>query len=472
MLGKQPFRHAGGMSACGCSLPKRAWGGTAVALLLAACATAPAPTPTGPARVAIAFDRSGERGAWAEGLAEPATGRAAIPDDPVRVASVSKLIVAIGVMKLVEQGKLDLDRDVAAYLGWNVRNPAFPAQAISLRQLQSHTSSLRDGDDAYVVPLGGSLKQALADPAVWDSTHGPDERYFAYANFNFPVIASAVEMVTGERFDLWMRREVLEPMKLDACFNWPTCSDDAVARAIVLTQDGKPVRDDLHGKRPDCPVFVEEGPCDLNRWKLGENGALFSPQGGLRISARGLARVGQMLLNGGTLDGVRILSAQSVETMLAPAWRFDGRNGSQGGERRASAATAWRPASWRRTSAAPTIRRARAAIGSAMPATPMVCALASGSTASAALASLISSPAWPTSRRPGRAASPRRRKMHFARRCGLRLGAKRWPHAFAALLMSAMGGRLTLSPAKIKGRQPPHGVPLEGRSTLRVACLT
>jgi CubicO group peptidase (beta-lactamase class C family) len=63
-------------------------------------------------------------------------------------------------------------------------------------------------------------------------------------------------------------------------------------------------------------------------WKLGENGSLYAPQGGLRISVRGLERVGRMLLNGGTLDGARILSPQSVETLFAPVWRFDGSNGS------------------------------------------------------------------------------------------------------------------------------------------------
>jgi CubicO group peptidase (beta-lactamase class C family) len=301
-------------------------------LLVAACATAAAEPPPNAARVAIAFDRAGERGTWTDGLADPATGRVVTPDDPVRIASVSKLVVAIGVMKLAEQSKLDLDRDISAYLGWNLRNPAFPDQPITLRQLLSHTSSIRDGDDAYVVPLGETLQLALAESQVWDSEHGPNEHYFAYSNFNFPVIGSIIERVTGERFDVWMRREVLAPMKLDACFNWPTCSDAAVARAIVLTQEGTPIRDDLHGRRPDCPVFVDKGPCDLARWKLGENGGLFSPQGGLRISARGLERVGRMLLGKGELDGVRILSAQSVETLLSPAWRYDGRNGSQGGE--------------------------------------------------------------------------------------------------------------------------------------------
>ena len=302
-------------------------------LLLSSCATTPSPQAPLAAQAAIAFDLSGERGAWTDGFADPVTGRAVTPDDPVRIASVSKLVVAIGVMKLVEQGALDLDEDVSRYLDWPMRNPNFLDRAISLRMLLSHTSSLRDGDDAYVVPLGASVKDALSDPAVWDAQHGPGEGYFAYSNFNFPIVGSIVEKVTRERFDIWMRREVLQPMKIDSCFNWPTCSDGAVARAVVLTQDGKAVRDDNHGKRPDCPVFVRDGEaCDLARWRLGENGALFSPQGGLRISARGLARVGRMLLNGGTIDGVRILSLQSVDAMLAPAWRFDGRNGSRGGE--------------------------------------------------------------------------------------------------------------------------------------------
>ena len=281
----------------------------------------------------MAFDLKGERGASTDGLADPATGRRVTVDDPVRIASISKLVVAIGVMRLVEQGKLDLDRDVADYLGWPLRNPAFPDRPINLRQLLSHTSSLRDGDDAYVIPLGGSLRQALADPAVWDAEHGPGNGYFTYANFNFPVIATAMELATGQRFDLLMKQLVIGPLNLDACFNWPTCSDAAIGRAVVLTQDGKAVRDDLGGKRPDCPVFVRDGDnCDLNRWRLGDNGALFSPQGGLRISARDLSRIGRMLLGGGTINGVQILSPQSVDLMLAPAWRYDGSNGSRGGE--------------------------------------------------------------------------------------------------------------------------------------------
>jgi CubicO group peptidase (beta-lactamase class C family) len=303
--------------------------GVALAFLaLAGCATIPPQAPEVPvSQVGVAFDRNGEVGSFVEGFADPAAGRAVTPDDPVRVASISKLVVSIGVMKLVEQGKLDLDSDASIYLGWTLQNPAFPGRPVTLRQLLSHTSSVRDHHDQYAIPLGETVLSIMAATTSWDPKHGAGSGYFKYSNLNFPILASIVERVTGERFDLWMRREVIEPMKLDACYNWPTCSDAKVARAVVLMQDGKAVKDDLGGKQPDCPVYVETGPCDLARTKLGENGALFAPQGGLRISMRDLARVGRMLLNGGTLDGVRILSPQSVETLLTPVWRFNGSNG-------------------------------------------------------------------------------------------------------------------------------------------------
>jgi CubicO group peptidase (beta-lactamase class C family) len=306
------------------------WGPLLLAAVAVAGCTSIQLPPVPKAEAGVAFDSNGEVGAFADGIADPRSRRAMTADDPARVASVSKLVVAIGVMKLVEAGKLDLDSDVSRWLGWTLRNPAFPDRPVTLRQLLSHTSSVRDHDDQYAIALGGSVQAEMANPKSWDPKHGPGDTYFTYSNMNFPIVGSIIERVTGERFDAWMRRNVLDPMKIDACYNWPTCSDDAVARAVELdAPDGKPVKDDLHGKRPDCPVYLNEGAaCDLSLWRPGENGSLFAPQGGLRISVRGLERVGRMLLNGGALDGVRILSPQSVETLFAPVWRYDGSNGS------------------------------------------------------------------------------------------------------------------------------------------------
>lgn len=300
----------------------------ALSLAVAACATVPTSPVARPAQAGVAFDRNGEIASFADGFADPQTRRPASVDDPVRVASISKMVATIGVMKLVDQGKLDLTTDVSRWLGWPLRNPGFPERPITLRMLLSHTSSVREHDDDYAIPLGASLGSVMSDPRNWDPKHGPGDNYFRYTNLNFPIVGSIVERVTGERFDLWMRRNILEPMKLDACYNWPTCSDAAVARAVELDVAGKPLKDDLHGKRPNCPVMTSaDGPCDLSLWRAGDNGSLFAPQGGLRISMRGLARIGRMLLNDGVLDGVRIISPESVGTLLTQVWRFDGNNG-------------------------------------------------------------------------------------------------------------------------------------------------
>ncbi len=302
-----------------------------ILLCLASCASI-APSPAPPAGVSYAwvtFDAGGIRTSGVFGTADRATDRALTIDDPVRIASVSKLVVALGVMRLVEQGRLDLDEDVSLKLGWSLRNPAFPDRPITLRLLLSHTSSVRDHDDQYAIPLGGSVREVMANPSSWDSRHAPNEGYFTYANMNFPIIASVMERTIGERFDRLIHRLVLAPLSLDACFNWTTCSDRALGRAVILyDDDGSILRDDLGGKQPACPVVsAANGSCDLARYKPGENGALFSPQGGLRISARDLAVVGQLLLNEGRHYGQPFISSASISAITRPSWRFDGSNG-------------------------------------------------------------------------------------------------------------------------------------------------
>lgn len=297
----------------------------AIALLLAAPARAEGSLQPVPASVAVTFDTRSITPLIAEGEADRATGRLVTADDPVRIASISKLVTALGVMRLVEAGKLDLDRDVSDYLGWRLRNPAFPDRVITLRLLLSHQSSLLDGPDLYIIPLGQTLRAQLADPRVWDRDHAPGSGWFHYTNLNFPVIASVMEAASGERFDRLMQRLVLRPLKLDACYNWSGCSPAMARRAVVLYRAGGEVaKDDLKGRLPDCPVVpAADGSCDLAGYVPGTNGALFSPQGGLRISMRGLARIGQLLARGGQ----GFLKPASLAAMTAPQWRFDGSNG-------------------------------------------------------------------------------------------------------------------------------------------------
>jgi len=291
---------------------------------ISGCATV-TPRETSPAYAWATFDRAAITASGASGLADRARERRLTIDDPVRIASISKLVVALGVMRLVEAGTLDLDRDVSDYLGWRLRNPAFADRPITLRLLLSHRSSLRDGVD-YAVPFGVRLEERLAPVEAFDLVNPPGS-HFRYSNLNFPVIASVMERASGERFDRLMARLVLEPLGLDACFNWTTCGDSAIARAAVLyAGDGSVLRDNLGGRRPDCPVLAPSG-CDLSAYALGSNGALFSPQGGLRASVRDLATIGRLLLNGGGHEGARFLNESSIATLTTSAWTFDGSNG-------------------------------------------------------------------------------------------------------------------------------------------------
>src|SRR5690606_19413882 len=107
------------------------------------------------ATVRVTFDHDGVTSTYANGIADKKTGRKVTADDPVRIASISKLVTAAGVMRLVETGTLDLDADVSELLGFPLRNPAYPHTPITLRLLLSHRSSLTDAVGYWQTPLGG-----------------------------------------------------------------------------------------------------------------------------------------------------------------------------------------------------------------------------------------------------------------------------------------------------------------------------
>ena len=245
-------------------------------------------------------------------------------DDPVRVASISKLVGALAVMRLVDQGKISLDRDISDYLRWRVRNPAFPDTAITMRQLLTHRTGIRDNVD-YIIPLDGRIESVLANPKAWEAKYKPGA-YFSYANLNSPLIAAVVERVTKERFDIAVARLVLTPLKIDACFNWGAgCSAGRRAAAVTLLRtNGDFARDAAITGVDPCPVApASNGSCDLALYQLGKHGSAFSPQGGLRISPQGLVKIGQVLLK----KGRPLLSRRAFAEMTKLQWSFDGTNG-------------------------------------------------------------------------------------------------------------------------------------------------
>ena len=267
-----------------------------------------------------------------------------------------------------------------------LRNPAFPDRPITLRNCCRTPASLRDHDDQYVDPAR-QLAPGSAWPTrqSWDLAHGPGDGYFTYGNMNFPVIGSIVEQVTGERFDIWMRREVLdadEDRRLLQLADVQRCRGRP--SVVSSTPDGETRPRRSRRQRPDCPVYVAEGEaCDLARSKLGENGA---PVRAARRPAHFRARPcpGSAACSSiiGTLDGVRILSAASVDALLAAAVALQ-RRATETPTRACIAATASPPSSIAqpRSRLQGRSRRRRRGRASAMPATPTASRSGCGSTA-------------------------------------------------------------------------------------------
>ncbi|MEM9501979.1 MAG: serine hydrolase domain-containing protein [Pseudomonadota bacterium] len=250
------------------------------------------------ATVVVAFDRESITPLIIEGVVNRDSARAVEANDPVRIASISKLIMALATLRLVDEGKVDLDADVSEYLGWQVRSPNFPNTKVTLAQLLSHRSGLRD-KAGYVIPLGESLKAKLAEPEVWFADAPPGEAPFEYANLGSPVVATILEAATGERYDALLERTVFAPLEIKACVNWVGCDEDMVARAVTLYRDtGEIARDDPSDLPPNCTIPVAEGiECLLDEYVPGTNASIFSPQGGVRIGMMDLAKIGQALLS-------------------------------------------------------------------------------------------------------------------------------------------------------------------------------
>lgn len=274
---------------------------------LAAPAAAQEPAPP-PATVVVAFDRDGLRPLIVEGLANKETGRRLEANDPVRIASISKLVMALAALRLMDEGKVDLDRDVSDYLGWKVRSPYFPDTPVTLAQLMSHRAGLSGSAD-YIIPLGESLQTKFADPASWragvrpggDWRHplaGPDPAQFLYSNLGAPLVATVLEAASGERFDRLVGRLVFAPLGAKACLNWVGCDADMAARAVTLYRDtGEVAKDGAGDLPPNCTIPVVEGQaCSFDNYLPGTNASIFSPQGGVRIGMMDLAKIGQVFI--------------------------------------------------------------------------------------------------------------------------------------------------------------------------------
>ncbi len=271
-----------------------------------------------------------------------------------RIASISKMFVAVAIMQLVEQGKLSLDDDASDHLGFVLRNPQYPDRVITPRLLLSHYGSIRDGS-GYSFPPEIPISEAFLPEGRYynggehfdlrreGKDYGPGQ-YYVYSNLNYGLLGTIVERLSGERFDRYMRKHVLKPMGIDASFNVGDFDQKQIGNLAAIYKryaDGvwsvdRPWTAQIDEYRGLCQDPDRTQICnpdmgmeelllvDMQEYAIGTNATVFSPQGGLRISAKELTLFIQMIFGEGiSVTGQRILQPSSVKELLTPVWVYD-----------------------------------------------------------------------------------------------------------------------------------------------------
>jgi CubicO group peptidase (beta-lactamase class C family) len=222
------------------------------------------------------------------------------PVDPkttiFRLASISKLFTWISIMQLQEQGKLDIDTDVNRYLDFQIK-PAFD-HPITLRNLMTHTGGFEEKINDIIV-LDPKQQPTLRDDIINNQPHRlfPPGTVSAYSNYGVGLASYIVQRVSGEPFEKYVQDHIFTPLGMThSSFYQPVQKELAPF-----------VSDGYRGDTTKKPVGFE---------MLNPVGA-----GGLSSTAADMGRFGQALLNGGELDGQRILKPETLAQMWMPQFR-------------------------------------------------------------------------------------------------------------------------------------------------------
>lgn len=231
------------------------------------------------------------------------------PETPMRVASIAKTMIGITMMRLVAEGRLDLDKDINVYLPFRVVNPHYPEATITLRHLATHTSSITDRRDFYASlyrPIGEprvDLHELLADYLVPGGASYQASNFLEvppgasrdYSNLAATLAAYIVERVSGESFDAHTERVIFAPLALRTA-RWTGISRNGASASELYAQDEAATR------------------------RIEPYALASYPDGGLEISGADLARYFATLMGDGSYDWVRVIEPVALAEMKRFQW--------------------------------------------------------------------------------------------------------------------------------------------------------
>jgi len=238
------------------------------------------------------------------GLKNIESNTALTDKDIFRIASISKSFSATSIMQLAEAGKLSLDDDFSKLVGFKVRNPKFPETIITLKMVLSHTSSINDSEGYFNFDVINPEKSQNWTKCYNDYEPGNG---YKYCNLNFNMVGAVIEKLSGERFDQYVKHHILDPLKLYGGY----CVDSLDNSLFTTLYEYDKVSKTFS---PDPSAYAPRRE-ELKNYVVGYSTPLFSPTGGMKISATDLAKYMTMHMNQGKYKGVKIITKKSAKLM-------------------------------------------------------------------------------------------------------------------------------------------------------------
>lgn len=221
-----------------------------------------------------------------------------------RPGSTSKLFTWVGVMQLVEQGKLDLDADVNEYLKTFKIKDTFE-RPVTLRDIMTHTPGFEDGGLGYLIIEDPDKAIPLRDAMerYQPARVNPPGAHSAYSNYGTALAGLIIANISGMEFAEYIQQNIFNPLGMNSSSFFeplPAHLNENMAVSYTTEAGG----------------YIE---------KPFEIIANFAPAGSQSATSTDMVRFAQAILNGGELDGQRILKQETVDQMLIRNFSHDDR---------------------------------------------------------------------------------------------------------------------------------------------------
>lgn len=232
--------------------------------------------------------------------------------DLFRIASISKSFTATSILQLVEQDILHLDDDVSDLIGFPVRNPKYPDTPITLKMILSHSSSMNDSQGYFTLDPINPEKNEDWEKAYND--YKPGEGY-EYCNLNYNLAGAILEKWSKTRFDKYISDHILNPLGLYGGYDVDSLDQ---SRFVPLYEYN--AQTDEFTVSPSAYASRAK---DKENYVPGYSTPIYSPTGGMKISAHDLAEYLNMHMHHGKYPGGQIISEESAKIMQSPVIKMN-----------------------------------------------------------------------------------------------------------------------------------------------------